>query len=44
MSDVVTSKAKTPQPEHAEFCELQFARDLIRLVREWKLAGKPEKR
>lgn len=30
--------------EHAEFCEQNFARDLLWLIRLWKWAGKPVKR
>ena len=34
----------TPQRVHAQFCERQFASDLIRRIRLWKWLGKPEKR
>lgn len=32
------------QNNHARFCEHQFALELIRRIRDWKCAGKSEKR
>ena len=34
----------TPQRQHAIFCERQFAMELFRRIRMWRLAGKLVKR
>lgn len=40
----VVKRDRASNREHAEFCEQNFARDLLWLIRLWKWAGKPVKR
>lgn len=40
----VVKRDGTSKREHASFCEQNFARDLLWLIRLWKWAGKPVKR
>lgn len=44
MSTGLARLCDTPQRAHAIFCEQNFARDLICLIRLWKWSGKPVKR
>lgn len=44
MQTSLAAASQTSAKQHAEFCERQFAADLIRRIRQWKWLGKPEKR